>query len=247
MRLARPTCLVDILRLDELAGVRTQHGVVVIGATTRQADVEHDPLIATKVPLLARVMPFIGHKATRTRGTIGGSIAAGDPAAEIPLIAVTLGAEIAMRGRDGEHRVAAADFFLGPMLTAIPPGGCVTAILIPEIKGRGGTGFHEVSARRSDFAFVSAAAQVILDDEGTCESCRVGIGGIDRPTALSAVSEALRGSRLGNAEIAQAVGVAVGGLEASSDLVASAGYRRRVAGVLARRALVDAREEAARR
>jgi hypothetical protein len=77
MRLARPTCLVDILRLDELAGVRTQHGVVVIGATTRQADVEHDPLIATNVPLLARVMPFIGHKATRTRGTIGGSIAAG--------------------------------------------------------------------------------------------------------------------------------------------------------------------------
>src|SRR6266404_3582213 len=200
MRLARPTRLVDILRLKELAGVRAEDGVVVIGATTRQADVERDPLVARKVPLLAKAMPFVGHKATRNRGTIGGSIANGDPAAEIPLVAVTLGAEIAVRGCDGENRLKAADFFVGPMITAVPPGACVTAVFIPETKGRVGTGFHEASARRSDFAVVSAAAQVILDDEGACASCMVGIGGIDRPTALSGVAEMLCGSRLGDAE-----------------------------------------------
>ncbi len=123
MRLARPARLIDILRLPELAGIREEDGVVVVGATTRQAQAERDPVISAAVPLLARVLPWVGHQSTRNRGTIGGSIANADPAAEIPLAAVTLDAGIVLATRDGSRTTPAGDFFVGPMLTSIGHGG----------------------------------------------------------------------------------------------------------------------------
>src|SRR5436305_6743174 len=117
MRLARPGRLIDILRLPELAGIRAETAAVVVGATTRQAQAERDPVIRASVPMLARVLPWVGHPPTRNRGTIGGSIANADPSAEIPLVAVALGAEILLATAQGERSVPADDLFIGAMLT----------------------------------------------------------------------------------------------------------------------------------
>src|ERR1700710_1138809 len=125
MRLARPAKLIDILRLPELAGIREEDGAVIVGATTRQAKAERDPVISKSVPMLARVLPWVGHPPTRNRGTVGGSIANADPSAEIPLVAVTLGAEILLATTHGERSVPADRFFIGAMLTAIGQGECV--------------------------------------------------------------------------------------------------------------------------
>jgi CO/xanthine dehydrogenase FAD-binding subunit len=244
MRLARPARLIDILRLSELAGIREQAGAVVVGATTRQAQAERDPVIRASVPMLARVLPWVGHPPTRNRGTIGGSIANADPSAEIPLAAVTLGAEILLATTQGEKSVPADDFFKGAMLTAMEQGDCVRAVRFPVWPQRRiGTGFLEISARRSDFAFVAAAAQVALDDDDRCTELALGVGGLsDRPLRLDVSS--LKGTRLDAASVSGAVGTASAELEPGGDLHASAAYRRRVAVTLGIRALEQARADA---
>ena len=246
MRLARPTRLVDIARIADLAFIRDDGESVTIGAVTRQSVAERDPIVATKLPLLAKALPWVGHQATRHRGTIGGSIANGDPAAEIPLVAVTLQSTITVQDASGVTELAAREFYLGPMITALPDGAIVTHVRFPVWrKGRIGTGFHEVSARRSDFALVASAAQVALDADGCCTALGVGIGGAgDAPVRLDAVSEALVGSRLEETEVREVVAVATDNLETVDDLHASASYRKRVAATLARRAILDARDEA---
>jgi CO/xanthine dehydrogenase FAD-binding subunit len=245
MRLARPTKLVDILRLPELAGIREEADAVVVGATTRQALAEHDPVIAASVPMLARVLPWVGHPPTRNRGTIGGSIANADPSAEIPLVAVTLGADIMIASAKGPASMPADDFFVGAMVTAIAQGDCVSAIRFPVWPHqRVGVGFFEVSARRSDFAFVSAAAQVALDEENRCVRIAVGLGGIgDRPIRLEVLS--LVGTALDKKAVTDVVQAATHDLDATGDLHASAAYRRRVAVALGVRAIEQARADAA--
>jgi CO/xanthine dehydrogenase FAD-binding subunit len=244
MRLARPAKLIDILRLPELAGIREEACAVIVGATTRQAQAERDPVIRASVPMLARVLPWVGHPPTRNRGTVGGSIANADPSAEIPLVAVTLGADILLATTDGPTSMPADDFFIGPMLTTIGQGECVSAIRFPVWPHRRiGVGFFEISARRSDFAFVAAAAQVALDDEERCLAVALGVGGVgDRPLRLDVSS--LVGTELDAASVAAAVSAAASALDATSDLHASAAYRRRVASVLCIRALEQARVDA---
>ena len=244
MRLARPAKLIDILRLPELAGIRREPGVLVVGATTRQAQAEHDPMLKAAVPMLARVLPWVGHPPTRNRGTIGGSIANADPSAEIPLVAVTLGAEITLATPQGVTSMPSDDFFIGPMLTSISPGECVSAVRFPVWPHqRIGVGFLEISARKSDFAFVAAAAQVALDEDGRCLDAVLGVGGVgDRPQRLDMSS--LIGTRLDAASITAVVAATTTDMEATGDLHASASYRRRVAIVLCKRALEAARVDA---
>src|SRR5882757_11388238 len=244
MRLARPTKLVDILRLGELRGIRTEGDVLVIGAVTRQVEVERSEIAHRALPLLMKALPWVGHPPTRNRGTVGGSIANADPSAEIPLAAVTLGADIMLATTDGATSMPADDFFIGPMLTSIGQGECVSAIRFPVWPHqRIGVGFFEISARRSDFAFVAAAAQVALDDEGRCLEVALGVGGVgDRPLRLEVSS--LVGTELDATSVAAAVNAAAGELDATSDLHASAAYRRRVASVLCIRALEQARVDA---
>jgi CO/xanthine dehydrogenase FAD-binding subunit len=247
MRLARPARLIDILRLPELAGIREENGAIVVGATTRQAQAERNPVIRASVPMLAQVLPWVGHPPTRNRGTVGGSIANGDPSAEIPLVAVTLGAEIMLASGDGPTSVPAEEFFIGPMVTSIEQGQCVRAIRFPVWPHRRiGTGFFEVSSRRSDFAFVSAAAQIALDEDGRCLDLALGLGGVaDRPLRLD--MSPLMGTALDDASAKDAIDAACAYIEAMNDLHASATYRRRVAGVLCLRALQQARDNAAAR
>jgi CO/xanthine dehydrogenase FAD-binding subunit len=245
MRLARPAKLIDIMRLPELAGIREEAGSVIVGATTRQAQAERDPVIRAAAPLLARALPWVGHPPTRNRGTIGGSIANGDPSAEIPLVAVTLGADILLASSAGAASVQADDFFIGPMVTSIDQGQCVRAVRFPVWSHhRIGTGFLEISARRSDFAFVAAAAQVALDEEGRCLEIALGLGGVaDRPLRLDMSS--LTATKLDAGPVSDAVNAACSDIEAMSDLHASAAYRRRVAVTLCIRALEQARDNAA--
>jgi CO/xanthine dehydrogenase FAD-binding subunit len=247
MRLARPAKLIDIMRLPELAGIRPEAGHVVVGATTRQAIAERDPLIRAQVPMLARVLPWVGHPPTRNRGTVGGSVANADPSAEIPLVAVTLGAEILLATPDGPSSTLADDFLIGPMLTTMMPGECISAIRFPVwAHKRIGVGFFEISARKSDFAFVAAVAQVALDDDGRCIEAVLGVGGVgDRALRLDVAP--LVGGRLDTASIAEAVNAVANDMDASSDLHASAAYRRRVAITLCKRALEEARDNAGAR
>ena len=248
MRLARPARLVDIARIAALSYVRQEDGHVAIGAATRQCDAERDVTVAAKLPLLAAAIPWIGHAATRARGTVGGSLANGDPAAELALVAVTLDATLTFRkaGQDGE--IAAADFFLGPTVTALPAAACLTGVRFP-IWGDGsvGVGFHEVNARRSDFAFVSAAAQVALDADGICRGAAIGIGAItDAPFRLHGIEQTLIGSRPEPAKLRPTIEAVLAGIEVNADLHASAAYRRRAAVTLALRAITDACESAKR-
>jgi CO/xanthine dehydrogenase FAD-binding subunit len=245
MRLARPAKLIDIMRLPELAGIHEESGAVVVGATTRQAQAERDPVIRASLPMLARVLPWVGHPPTRNRGTVGGSVANADPSAEIPLVAVTLRADIMLATPKGPASMPADDFFVGAMVTSIGQGECVSAIRFPVWPHkRIGVGFFEISARRSDFAFVAAAAQVALDDAGHCLEVALGLGGVaDRPLRLDVAS--LVGTGLDSAEMKDAVNAACADLDAMSDLHASAAYRRRVAITLGIRALEQARDNAA--
>jgi carbon-monoxide dehydrogenase medium subunit len=246
MRLARPKQLIDIARIPELAFVRKDGDEVAIGATTRQCVLERDPVVGAAVPLLAKVMPFVGHAATRARGTVGGSLANADPAAEIALVAVTLAATLVYRQGTASTEIAAGGFFIGPMTTVLPAAGCLTAIRFPVWRdARIGVGFHEVSARRSDFAFASAAAQIALDESGICRRLALGIGAATAcPLRLDAATAALVGMRATESTIREAVHAALADIEPLADLHASADYRRRAAAKLAVRAIADAYRDA---
>jgi CO/xanthine dehydrogenase FAD-binding subunit len=247
MRLARPALLIDIARIGELAFIRRDGDAVAIGATTRQCLLERDRIIRADLPLLARVMPFIGHAPTRARGTVGGSLANADPAAEIALVAVTLGATLCYRDGGASAEVPASEFFIGPMMTALPATACLTAVRFPVWReSRVGIGFHEVNARQSDFAFAAAAAQLALDESGICRRAAVGVGAVTTvPLRLEDVGEALVGTRCDAPLVREVVTEALSGIEPLADLHASAAYRRRAAISLAVRAITDAYEAAA--
>jgi xanthine dehydrogenase iron-sulfur cluster and FAD-binding subunit A len=245
MRLARPTRLVDIARVPGLAFVREAGSAIAIGATTTQRTAEHDALVHAKLPLLARALPFVGHTATRARGTVGGSLANADAAAEIALVAITLGATLFYREGGHSGEITAAEFFLGPMTTALPLGAILTSVRFPVWPEAVGVGFQEMSARKSDFAFASAAAQVALAPDGTCARIAIGVGAATEvPLRLTAAEQALNGTRLTPDAIRAAVTEALAGVTPMADLHASAEYRRRVATSLAIRAVAEAIEDA---
>ena len=245
MRLARPTRLVDINRIAELSYIRSDGDVISIGATTRQCLVERDALIAADLPLLARAITFVGHAATRARGTIGGSLANADPAAELPLIAITLDAILTYRFEDRTEKIAARDFYIGPMTTSLPSGAILTSVQFPKWRGKVGVGFCEVNTRRSDFALVAAAAQVELGDDGGCKRIVIGVGAAtDFPIRLTSAEEQLKGGTLDAVTVKRAVLEAFADVAPLSDLHASAEYRRRVAVSLATQAVAEARYHA---
>jgi CO/xanthine dehydrogenase FAD-binding subunit len=245
MRLARPARLIDINRIAALSFIRAETDGIAIGATTRQCVAERDALIAAELPLLRQAIPFIGHAATRARGTVGGSLAHADPAAELPLIAVTLGATLRYHAGGKDNEIAAQDFFTGLMTTALPAGACLTGVRFPVWRGKVGAGFHEVNARRSDFAFAAAAVQIELADDGTCKRIAVGIGAVtDCPLRLYSVEKQLTGTTFDDAEAKDALRAALADVEPLADLHASAEYRRRAAISLASRAIADAKANA---
>lgn len=244
MRLARPSLLIDISRLEELKGIARVGDYLEIGACTRQSACEAD-IVATEAPLLAKALPWIGHPPTRARGTVGGSLANADPSAEIPLVFATLGGIAVIRDLDGESEIGAEEFFIGPMLTTIAEGGCVVRVRFPVWENAViGAGFHEVSARRSDFAFAAAAAQVAIDADGRCARVALGIGGVgDFPQSLDVTC--LVGEAVSTGTIRDAVVAAMEDVDSFDDLHATSAYRKRVGTEFGCRALGDAFAQAA--
>jgi aerobic carbon-monoxide dehydrogenase medium subunit len=244
-RLARPAYLVDINEIAALCGIGWCDGHVKIGATTRQRDTATDPGVRERVPILAEAISFIGHVAIQNRGTIGGSIAHADPAAELPVIALALKATIDLQRTSGTRSVAAEEFFKGYLSTALDEDEILTATTFcvpPE-----GTGwcFTEIARRHGDFALVAVATLLTLDTAGTIAEARIALGGVGPAPLRARTAEQLL---IGEAPTEEAFRAAAAALEPEldppDDIHASSDYRRHVAGVLARRALATAASRA---
>ena len=238
LRLARPAVLIDINRVGELSGVSVTDGRVAIGAMTREYAAEESETVAGSVPLLAAALPLVGHEAIRSRGTIGGSMAHADPAAELPAVAVALDAELVARSARGERTIPAADFFQGFLTTALAPDELLVEVRLPLQKG--GSSLKEVTRRHGDFALAGAAAAVTVEG-GRIWDARVALMGVGQgPVRATEAEAALRGAEPGDAVLREAARRAAADLQPSSDVHATATYRRRVAEVLVRRALQEA-------
>ena len=247
MRLARPALLLDINRIDELDFIAARDGVVAIGAMMRQDAALANDTVRAQVPLLAKALRFVGHVQTRNRGTIGGSLANADPAAEIGLAALALDAEVRARSVAGERAIALRDFFRGPMETALAPEECLTEICFPPWREAVavGAGFQEVSVRHSDFALSAAAVQLALDGGGVCRRIAIGVGGADAtPVRAAAAEQRLLGTRIEKRDIEDAGALVASALAPLADLHASPRYRNRIAAALVTRALAEARDAA---
>jgi carbon-monoxide dehydrogenase medium subunit len=235
MRLARPTTLVDINQLGELAELEKQGSALRVGTLVRQRDLERHPL-AADVPLLAAALPHVGHRELRNRGSVGGSIAHADPAAELPAVAVTLGATLTARGPGGQRDIPAAEFFTGPFQTTLTAGELLTAARFPTARPGDGFAFDEVARRHGDFAICGLAAAVHIEG-GRLTAATLGLFGVgDVPVRIEVtdlVSEADPDEqRL--AEIGRQVAERI---SPSGDLHGSAGYRKRLAATLTARCL----------
>jgi CO/xanthine dehydrogenase FAD-binding subunit len=246
MRLARPAVLLDINRIAELQGIVAADGHVAIGACTRQSVALADATVRERVPLLAKALGFVGHGQTRNRGTIGGSLANADPAAEIGLAALALDADATACSVSGVRTIPLAAFFHGPMETALAADECLSEIRFPVWTGGAvGTGFQEVSIRHSDFALSAAAVQLRLDGDGVCRRIAVSVGGAGAtPVRIAGAEQRLTGTRLEPRDIDAAAAIVREAVAPLSDQHASPLYRRRVAAALVVRAIAEAQLEA---
>jgi carbon-monoxide dehydrogenase medium subunit len=239
MRLARPSLLVDINRLSALSHITFDaNGALAIGALTRQRAIERASPIQTHYPLLAAVMPSLGHFQIRNRGTLGGSIVHADPAAELPALCLALEAEFVLHSSVQQRTIRAEDFFRSYLTTAIEPVEMLTEIRFPPWQAQWRWGFQEVCRRQGDFALVGAVAVLRIDNDAVCQAARLslfGVGGTSvRPQRAE---EMLSGQRLEGRVLDQLAKVVAAELEPDSDIHASAEYRREVGGVVARRAV----------
>jgi CO/xanthine dehydrogenase FAD-binding subunit len=245
-RLAAPKALVDLNDVTALAGItRVASGGIRLGAMTRHRTVEVSPLVTAAAPLLAEAMPSIAHPQIRNRGTVGGSLAHADPAAELPAVMVALGATFVLTSSIGERRLPAGDFFTGLFATALEPAELLTAIEIPAPPPASGSAFVEMARRHGDYALVGVAAAVMLDPSGACARARVALFSVgEGPVLAERVAVALEGLRP-DAEVLLAAADAVQeDIDPPSDIHAGAAYRRQLARVLTRRALRRAVERA---
>jgi carbon-monoxide dehydrogenase medium subunit len=242
MRAARPEHLVDLNDLAELDFIRETDGAVEIGALNRHRAVERSELLTRLCPVLSAVAGTIGHRAIRERGTLGGSLALADPAAQWPLLAVLLDARIELASQTGRRSVTAGAFFTGVFATIAEPGELVVAASFPKLAAGEGWGYRSFSRRHGDFAIVAAAATLSLDAAGQIGTLRLALSGVgDRPVRLDAVTDRFRGRRLDPVEFGRAVTAAV---TPHDDVVAGAAFRRDLAEVLSAEAVADAIERA---
>jgi carbon-monoxide dehydrogenase medium subunit len=242
MRLAQPQVLVDLNRIGELAYIReeTRAGVpgIAIGAMTRHRTVEHSSEIAERLPLLAEGIPWVGHPQIRNRGTIGGSIAHADPAAELPLIFRVLDGTATVQSVRGERAIPARDFFAYTFTPAIEPHELLAAVWFPYSPPRTGQAFLEVARRHGDFALVAVGVSLTLDAHNVVTDGRIAVGGAAPVPARAADAEAaIRGERPSLDLFREAGRLAAQAMEPTSDVHADAEYRRDVAGTLTYRAL----------
>lgn len=232
--------LVDLGRVDGLAGIAVKDGVLRIGAMTRQRDIERSDVVAGHAPLLQAALRHVGHRQTRNRGTLGGSLVHADPAAELPAVCATHDAVVEIAGRDGIRKVRFADFGTGFMSTVVAADEIVTAVELPLWPRGHGWAFQEIARRHGDFAIAGAAVLLEVGPDRRVKRSALTLCGVDTaPLRLDAAEAALAGQPLDRAGVKRAV-TACDAIEPIGDIHATPGYRRHVAGVLLARALRDA-------
>ena len=246
-RLAQPAILIDLNNVSELSFIRPDEaGGLRLGAMVRHVHVERNQLVAERTPLIYEAMPKIATSQIRNRGTFGGSIAHADPAAELVAVCVALEGRFRLRNKGGERWVPASEFFIGMFTTLLEPDELLVEIAIPALPPRTGTALVEVARRPHDFALVGVTAVVTLDDLGQCQHARLVMLSVgDGPVAALQATGALIGKPLTPENIRSAAEIAsLTDIDPSSDIHASADYRRHLANVLTRRALEQAYERA---
>jgi aerobic carbon-monoxide dehydrogenase medium subunit len=235
LRLAAPSLLVDLRRVPGLAGIQRENGTVRIGAMTRHVDV-----VGGDLGLVSTAASTIADPQVRNRGTIGGSLAHGDPASDMPAVLLAYEGSVTVRGDQGQREVAAADLFQDFLTTAVGDGEILTEVRMPALEGHG-FGYRKFNRRQEDWAMVAVCALVKRGADGSCEDVRVGLTHMSStPLRATAVEQALRGKPLTAESIAAAAEQAAEGTDPPADLNASADYKRHLARVLTRRALEDA-------
>jgi aerobic carbon-monoxide dehydrogenase medium subunit len=240
-RLAQPTLLVDLRKLADLRGIKITETGVTLGAMVRWRDIEDDVRLSTAHPLLKAAIAHVAHYQIRNRGTVGGSLAHADPAAEMPGIALTCEAEIAVVGTSGPGVIPAANFFTGALTTALAADEIIVEVRLPPWPNGRRWGFQEYARRRGDFAMAAAAVFYDEDARGRAINAHVGVIGIaDRPLRLASVEALLEGQTIDAATIAKAEAATTAAIDPPEDIHASAAYRRALAGTMVERALKQA-------
>lgn len=248
LRLASPAVLVDVSRCAELTTYDLGATTLTVAAAVTDRTLERDPLIRTAHPLLVRALSFVAHPEVRARGTLCGSLAHADPAAELPALLLATGGEVQVRGPSGERTVSADEFYLGPFTTDLREGELVIAARLPLPGGGSGWAFEEIARRRGDFALVGVACVLHVDEAGRCSGARVALFGVSS-TAVRATGaeDVLRDAVLDDAVLGAAADASFQGVEVLGDEVhASAAYRRKAGRALVRRALGSAARSAGR-
>ncbi len=245
LRLASPPVLVDIGRIQELKGIQRQNGSVTIGALATHADIEFSEDLRGVFPLMHDTATVIGDPMVRNLGTFGGALAHADPAGDWPAVALALNATMRLTGPNGERTVAADDFFVDLLTSAVEPGEVLTAVEIPVPQGKYGTSYQKFSHPASGYAVVGVAALVQLGADGACQDCRVAITGAGpKATRATATEDALKGQQLTEELIAQAAEQAGNGMDFLGDIFASESYRAHLVKVFTKRALLGAMQAA---
>ncbi|MBN9014838.1 MAG: xanthine dehydrogenase family protein subunit M [Rhizobiales bacterium] len=239
-RLLRPSILIDINRIPDLAYVRDDGDEIRIGPLTRHRILETSDLIAKQFPVLHEAMGYVAHLAIRNRGTIGGSLSHADPAAELPMMSLLLDARLEVQSNAGRRTIEARDFFLGALTTALEDGDMLVEVRLPKLQEGTGWAFEEVARRSGDFALASVA--VIMSSDGDRVSdLRIGMMGVgETPMRATEAENILTGQRYSEAAVAATVDAIRAAVEPNTDLHASADYRRHLVGILAQQALAKA-------
>ena len=240
-RLLQPALLVDLRKLADLRGITVTENGLTLGAMVRWRDIEDDARLSTAHPLLKAAITHVAHYQIRNRGTVGGSLAHADPAAEMPGVALACEAEITVVGKSGARAIAAADFFTGALTTALTADEIIVEVRLPPWPKDRRWGFQEFARRRGDFAVAAAAVFYDEDAHGRANNVHVGVIGVaDRPLRLPSVEALLNGQRIDAATIAKAEAATVAAVDPPEDIHASAAYRRALAGTMVERALQQA-------
>lgn len=242
LRLASPDVLVDVSRCEELSSYDLAPATLTVGAAVTDRTLEQDPRVSTAHPLLMRALSFVAHPEIRARGTVCGSLAHADPAAELPAVLLATGGEVQMRGPSGERTVGADDLFLGPFTTALREGELVVAARLPLPGRRSGWAVDEIARRRGDFALVGVVCVLDVDAGGRCCGAKVALFGVSSTAVRATGAEAvLHGAVLDAAALDAAAHACFDDVDVLGDEVhASAAYRRTAGRALVRRALGSA-------
>jgi carbon-monoxide dehydrogenase medium subunit len=245
LRMAQPGHLIDLGRIDGLSYIREEPGYIAIGALTAYSKIERSSVLRRHFALLPEGTALIGDQQVRNRGTIGGSVAHSDPAADMPGLVLALKATVVVRGPKGQREITADNFFLDLFATALEPNEVITEIRVPLLPARSGSAYEKLANRASHYAVAGSAAVVTLAADGTVAAASVVITGASvKPTRVGAVEAALVGHMPDAATIAAAASHAADGLELVEDIHGSKAYRAQMTAVMTKRALTRAIERA---